>query len=459
MTHRSGRRAHSVPTRHEVAPSEHRTEDCAEDRLPGETRPVRRSSKWRLLLLLAALIGLSWVAYQRFEQSRAWSRVQDAIEVRDGHRALAEVESLENRFGRSGESCLLSARAFRHLGDRSGFARQIDLAKQYQADAKRIRIEELLFEAQRGTLPDVESQMGTLMQEAPYDFEEIAQALVYGLLGRQQVGKAMEFLLLWEHQSPGSPAIPVFRGMEAISRRDWKRAKELLEPAIREHADYVPIPRLLGIAYSGLNENESAAQAFDRYLSKVPEDQDAVLKYAMVLKKLGNSEEALAQLDRLVRSGNRSTDVRVQAAKIHLEQNASQKAIELLAETSRLWPEDVVVASTLSQAYQQLGDEPMAERLAAIADRGQQDIAKLDGMTMKLVTSPVKTAEECYALGHLLMHKQSRENGIYWLEAALAIDENFAPAHQDLVHYYTQTNQPQYAKVHQRYLDRSGAPP
>ena len=108
----------------------------------------------------------------------------------------------------------------------------------------------------------------------------------------------------------------------------------------------------------------------------------------------------------------------------------------------------------LSQAYQQLGDEEKATLYATFADQGQKELTSADEKLFALLSQPQRSAKACYELGHILLHKQSRLHGVYWLEAALKIDEGFIPAHQDMITFYTRTNQPQLAAVHQRYIDR-----
>jgi Tfp pilus assembly protein PilF len=176
-----------------------------------------------------------------------------------------------------------------------------------------------------------------------------------------------------------------------------------------------------------------------------------------VLRKLGKASEAL---DRIEQNLGSLTDpslkiqpaLRMQIAKLYLDVDRNQKVIEIIEGVAKQWPEDVEVASTLAQAYQRLGDEQRSASYATIADAGQKETVLADRMLFELLSNPNRTAQQCYQLGHLLLHKQSRENGIYWLEAALQIDERFEPAHRDLALYYDRTGQSQLAAVHKRYL-------
>lgn len=413
---------------------------------------ARKSPAWRLVLLLLVLIALGLFAYRQSTLRRYDARIERLLASHENHQALVALAYYESQMGRSAKTSLLAARAYRRLKDRVGFERELDQALAEGAPAQSIQKERLLQQAELGLLPDVALQMGKIMEASEGDFEEAAVALTLGLLARQEFDAAVEFLLVWESQTPDSPWIPTFRGMMALSRRDWQLAQRILEPAMQKHGAFVPLYLHLGTAYNGLNESQKAVDAYRRYLESVPEDGDAALKCASALIKVGRSDEAIAMLASWIDRGEASIEMRLLIAKERVEQGDGQEAIALLQRVAELWPEDVAVATTLSQAYQQLGDEPAAQRFAAIADAGTAATQSVDSMLFALLSKPDRTAQECYELGHVLMHKQSRENGVYWLEAALRIDERFEPAHRDLHWYYTQTNQPHLAAVHQRYL-------
>lgn len=411
-----------------------------------------KTPAWRLLVLLLVLIALGLVAYRQITARRFQTRIEHGLASHENHQVLIKLDRYESKMGRSAQTSLWAARAYRRLKDRLGFERELDQALTEGATDQSIQNERLLQQAELGLLPDLASQMGKLMENSEEDFEEAAMALTFGLLAKQEFGAAVEFLLVWESQAPDSAWIPTFRGMMALSRRDWQLAQQILEPAMRKHSEFVPLYLHLGTAYNGLNDSQKAVDAYLRYLESVPEDGDAALKCAAALKKEGRIDEAVALLTPWVDRGEASIEMRLLIAKERVEQQDGQGAIALLQRTAELWPEDVAVATTLSQAYQQLGDEPAALRFAEIADAGSAATQTVDSLLFGLLSNPNRTAQECYKLGHLLLHKQSRENGVYWLEAALRIDERFEPAHRDLLWYYTRTDQPHLAAVHQRYL-------
>jgi tetratricopeptide (TPR) repeat protein len=146
-------------------------------------------------------------------------------------------------------------------------------------------------------------------------------------------------------------------------------------------------------------------------------------------------------------------------ARLYQSREEWNKVIDTLSSVALLWPEDVRIANLLSQSHQALGNEQDAVRYSKVAQDGQQDVQSIDQRLSKILSGQDRTAEKHYELGHILMHKQSREEGLQWLGSALTIDATYLPAHEDLVLYFNRINQPELAARHQRYINlRRGTP-
>lgn len=375
-----------------------------------------------------------------------------ATEIGGNRQAIATVEQLQARFGDQAKLRLLMAQAYRQSGQKVPFLRQLEVGQSLGLSSEAIRGEKLLFDAQLGILPDAESLIGQWMQDNILAFDAAARSLVFGMLRRQDFEASDRFLAMWEQHFPDSPWIPTFRGMQHLARRDWKNALAELEPALKKHPDFVPLYLHAGTAYQGDQQFEKAAELFARYLQSEPENLDGWLKYSEVLRKLGRAEDSLAKLKPILASAKLPASLQLQVAKLYLDADAPQKAIDTLSKLARKWPEDVEIASTLSQAYLRLGEDPLSEQYAKVADEGQKQTVQADRMLFELLNNPNRTPQQCYELGHLLLHKQSRENGVYWLEAALKLDDQFVPAHRDMALYYERIEEPQLAAVHRRYI-------
>ena len=146
-------------------------------------------------------------------------------------------------------------------------------------------------------------------------------------------------------------------------------------------------------------------------------------------------------------------------ARVYLTREQWPQVVDALSSVAALWPEDVRTANLLSQAHQALGNEQEATRFSKVAQDGQPDIQSIDQRVNRVLSGADKTADKHYEIGHILLHKQSREEGLQWLSSALAIDPTFLPAHEDLVLYFNRTNQPELAARHQRYINRRRGTP
>ncbi|MFO0011690.1 MAG: tetratricopeptide repeat protein [Planctomycetota bacterium] len=417
------------------------------------------AGKTRLYVLIAIFIALFGVALPRWFYQTKISQVKQALGRQDNRLALQRVDQLERWFGANAESSLLAARAYRRLADLSAFQRKIDRAKGLKGDPAWVRHEENLKDASLGLVSGLPSKFDAMLKERPEDFEETADAILQGLLLQQDIDNALKVLVVWESQSPDSPGVPLYHGVLALRRRDWKMARDRLEPAFERHPNFVPYLLQLGITYSGLREDQLAADRLERYLAHMPSDTNASIKYADVLTRLGRGEDALKVLESLISAGNGSIDIRLQAGQLYLDQQKPDRTLELLAKSARAWPEDAALASAMSRAYALKGDDEKASLYADIASKNQKELEKADSMYFALMGKPTCTADECYELGHLLLHKQSRENGIYWLEAALRLDPSHQGAHRDMAHFYRQSDQPRLAQVHRSYLKPETEPP
>ncbi|MEK0425983.1 MAG: hypothetical protein RJB11_2074 [Planctomycetota bacterium] len=429
----------------------------------GSTNGKSSWQRLRLAVLLAVLGSVAVYAWRTRQWSNGLEVAQRLLHNEENRQAIAALDGLRGRFGDSAQIRLLLAIAYRQLGNKDAFKRQLELGESMGLSAETVQAEELLFDAQLGILDAPEARIANYMEANPQAFDTAARSLVFGLLRNQDTQAVDRFLPLWQTQSPDAPWIPTFRAMMQLTRRDWKNALLEIEPALKKHPGFVPLYLQAGIAYRGDQQLELAESMLDRYLESQPDNAEALLMYSEVLRKLGKATEALDRIEKGIKSlSDPSRQIQpsltLQIAKLYLDAEQNQKVIDTLDRLSKLWPEDVEIASTLSQAYQRLGDESRSVAYAAIADTGQKQTVLADRMLFELLSNPNRTAQQCYDLGHLLLHKQSRENGLYWLEAALKLDENFTPAHEDLVLYYERIGQRQLAAVHQRYIGPTAKP-
>ena len=299
----------------------------------------------------------------------------------------------------------------------------------------------------------MDTAIATAMSTAEPELGEIGPAVLYGRLGKLEFDKADAFLKFWSEADPKTPWIDFFRGMLALSGRDAEKATELLEGCARSYPEFVPVYRQLASAYLLSRDSERAVLALERFIKSNPQDLDAIGTLGTALFNLDRIDEVVELFEPWVASGKATIDMRMTLARIYSGKNDPKKVVDILSSVASLWPEDVRIANLLSQAHQALGNAAESDRFAKLAEAGQADVQSIDGRLARLMSGTDREAQQHYELGHILLHKQSREDGIYWLNLALGIDETYLPAHEDMVLYYTRINKPEYAARHQRYIN------
>jgi tetratricopeptide (TPR) repeat protein len=407
----------------------------------------------RMAFLLAILIPLAVFGYFRNQYTSSMSRIQKSLNMWDDRAALQELKRLEKRSGLTAETAFLRARAYRHLGDDIAFAQFVELARQLGYPDAKVQTEKLLRDTQLGIVDDIDSAMANVMAMPDPELNEIGPAVTYGLLGKLQFTTVDAFLKFWLEQDPETPWVPLFRGMLSLSNRDGESAVQVLEQCAKKNPDFLPVYRQLASAYSLSRDSERAVFSLQRYLKSAPEDLDAIGVLAGSLSTLERGAEVVALVEPLVESGKATIELKSVLARVYISQNQPQKVVELLGNVAALWPEDVRIANLLAQAHQALGNNADAERFAQVAEAGQADVQSIDNRLARLLASADTAAEKHYELGHIFLHKQSRDDGVHWLNSALAVDPNYLPAHEDLVIYFTRSNQSQLAARHQRFIN------
>ena len=417
---------------------------------------AQSSSRWssiRLAILVAILIPLAIFGYFRNRYTTSMQRIHKSLSMWDNPSALQEIRKLERNSGLSAQSAFLRARAYRHMGDDVAFSQFAGIAKQLGYPEETIATERLLREIQVGSVSNMDTAVAQVMATADPDLAEIGPAVVYGRLGKLEFDKAEAFLKFWTDNDPNTPWVDFFRGMLALSGRDAEKATELLERSARTYPEFVPVYRQLASAYLQAGDSERAVLALERFLKSNPEDLEAIGVLGTALVNLDRVDRVTELFEPLIESGKATIDMRLILARILIAKQEHSKVVDVLSSVASLWPEDVRIANLLSQAHQALGNTAESDRFAKVAEAGQADVQSIDGRLARLLSGTDRQAQQHYELGHILLHKQSREDGLYWLNLALSIDETYLPAHEDLVIYFNRISKPDLAARHQRYIN------
>ncbi|MFM7975566.1 MAG: hypothetical protein ACKO8U_10870, partial [Pirellula sp.] len=116
---------------------------------------TKTSSGWqrlRLAVLLVLLGSVGLFAWRFRQSSHEIARVEKLLLHEENRQAIQTLESLKGRFGDQKHIRLLLARAYRQLGNKDAFERQLELGESLGLSVETVQAENLLFLAQLGML-------------------------------------------------------------------------------------------------------------------------------------------------------------------------------------------------------------------------------------------------------------------------------------------------------------------
>ena len=262
----------------------------------------------------------------------------------------------------------------------------------------------------------------------------------------------------------------VEQGIEAIKAQDFAKAKELLSAAHKDAPKDPQAAFYLGVALEGLSDGTGATAAYkdalaldpklteasvnlaalsldakdaagalsvaDAGLKSAPKQPDLLLNRALALEALGKKDESLKAYGAAVAAAPDNIELRIAYAELLTAAKDDAAALEQLRAVSTT--EDPKLLEKLSQKF---------GRLHAFADC----IAVLD--------KAIKTADSAnlHVRRAVCRHDQKDDAGaLSDYEAALKLDEKFAPAHYYLAKHVCPTDKKKAALHFKRAAELAG---
>jgi tetratricopeptide (TPR) repeat protein len=399
---------------------------------------------WIVLLLAIPFIGfgVSRIVYQR--QLDSARRLVAQWQDRSAHDALLR---LEDRYGMTGETSLLKARAQRHLRnfERSGLL--IGFARQLGGNPTEVDREAMLLSAQMGELSEVSKEFPRLIQEAGSDLGEVLHAFSIGSLIRMQFRDALGMVGIWTKELPQDGMPYVVLGMLAQYRQQWTQASEAFAEALKRQPHLAAAQFGMAETKRHLNQWEEAVIYYRQYLQQQPSSIEARKGMAESLLGTQKPQEAISLLEGLVAEGKRDFEAQLLLGRSLLDEGRATEAIERMAPLRELWPDDVDMNYALARAYAQDGQDSMAEPLFAKTEEGNKFLKDIDLRLIDAEKQP-NNAQLLYQVGHDLLHYSSRDEGRVWLQAALQANPSMVEAHQDLYLLFSRSGDTGQAAVH-----------
>jgi tetratricopeptide (TPR) repeat protein len=184
---------------------------------------------------------------------------------------------------------------------------------------------------------------------------------------------------------------------DALIQRGWVRlrlgrasqALTDLERGVRLRPDETDALVLLAEAYSQIDALPAARTVLERYLGRVPDDVDAHLFGGQTALRLNLPQPADEDFTRVLEADPTRDNVRFQRALVRLRLGRFQDALVDLDELIRLFPLDSSLYEMRGQAHESLGHHAQARAdLKRASESSQGDAQQLNNVAWQLATGP-----------------------------------------------------------------------
>jgi Tfp pilus assembly protein PilF len=411
------------------------------------------SGRWvRLSALVVLLAGLGLAGWFLSAQARAWSHLsagRAALERGESNQAREHLDICLRAWPRSGEVHFLAARAARRCGELEEASEHLDRAAEYGWDGVAIDLERALWRVQARELPAVEDYLVRCLDLHHPDSLLILEILTPAYLRNFQLDQARACVERWLELAPESAAAWHARGVLAELKQGRTITVESFAEAVRLDPGRRDSRLALARALLNCNRPADARPHLEEVLRQDPDNAEARVKLAACLKGLGKADEARRLLDDVLQQRPEDAEALHQRGKIELETGDSKKAAVYLRRAVERAPFDRELLYTWQRCLQrpEVGAAKEAEDWKKRLDAVEADMRLLANLTAKILGEPRNPDLRCGA-GEVLLRNGQEEDGLRWMNSALAIQPDHAATHRALAGYYEKKGNAPLAERH-----------
>lgn len=396
---------------------------------------VRDPRVWAMGILLALLaIAVAIVG----PQVQAWYHLRAGRwELQHWHNAQAirHLKTCLRIWPEDPDVLLLAARATRRGRGYAEAERLLEKYQQVRGLDEACSLEQLLLSAERNIEPVVEICWRYVEQGHP-DSPLILEALVRGYLRQYRLGEARSCLDRWKRDEPNNAQIFCLEGLLYLDYAHTRSAAiESFQHAVDLDADNEEARQGLAVALIAARRYSDAIPHLERLLQSQPNSPSIRIGLAECFDGLGQDAEAIKEVDAVLAEQPEFAPALSLRGRLALKSGESAQAEHWLREAVRLNPVEHRARYSLILCLNQNGKEEEARNLQQRFEQLEEDLARFnDIVTKEIVQRPRDPALHC-TLGQLLIRGGQREEGLRWLQSALRLDPNYAPARQAVQEY------------------------
>jgi tetratricopeptide (TPR) repeat protein len=434
------------------SPADPRLESPAQVPAPGSRTPslsalfsafsflIRRPGRAAAIALLVLLIGFgAWMIGLQIWGYTQFHAAAVAVEHYHNREAREHLQAYMSVWPHDPAALLLAARTARRAG---GFEEAQDFLDQYEKvrgkDDDALILERVLQQAQHGRVDRVHEFCEIRVRQNHPDSPLILEAVSAGLMRIYRLQEAEERIQTWLKLRPDDCQALLFEGIiyDLQSRIPEATANYLRVVNLDPDNEEARL-RLTGLLVQNLKGAEALPHL--EYLRKrTPDDPRVAVRIAQCRRLLAQPEEAKKILDDVLARYPHFPEALAVRGKLAMEDGNLAEAETLLREAAARDPSTAETHYHLSQCLTRQGKEAESKEVDAQLKRQEQDLKDIDELINgKMEQSRFDPALH-YKAGMIAMRAGSEQEGVRWLESALELDPNYAPAHEALATYYQQ---------------------
>lgn len=415
-------------------------------------KPSHSTSRSRRLIRVVVLIGLLGVAgWQLFVHVSAWvhlNRGKAALLRDDPADARRHLEQCLQTWPRSGEAHFFAGEAARRCGDLEAAVDHLKVAADRGWAADAIALERALVRAQEGQLVDVESGLlRDLAQHHPKSAQILA-VLVPAYYTQFRIVEAGEWSARWVELEPDSIKAWELRAelMERLRRRD--ETIDALRQIIRLNPDHANARLTLARLLVGTHQAvEEAAGHLAWLMEHDPNNPLVLVQLAICRDAQGQTDEAIALLDKVIAKYPPDARAFHHRGRIELNLGRADAALPLLQRAADLDRSEPAILYSLLLCLQRVGTPEQIRETEARLRQCETDLKRVTELSVAVSRSPYNP-DLRREMGELFLRNGREDEGLRWLQSALALQPKHQPTHRVLADYYEKVKRPDLAARH-----------
>jgi tetratricopeptide (TPR) repeat protein len=396
-----------------------------------------RSRRWLIVALVVLGLTAAALVVAR-PYLRAWYHFRAArAELQRYHnpQAIRHLRFCRDIWPNDPDVMLMAARAARRARVYADTERLLWMYRESRGRNEAFVFEHLLLAAEL-RVDQVADQCWGYVEDGRYDAALLLEALTRGYLRQYRLGQARLCLNRWRELQPNNPQAFYLEGLflldynhaQSAAVDSYRRALEL-DPDHEEARLGLAVALLTGKGFA------EAAEHFRHLLQCQPDNPRVQVGLAECLDGLGETAEAVRLVDDVLSRQPEFASALSLRGKLALRNGQLAESQRWLRQALRHNPMDHRAHYNLILCLEKSGQEEEAQRQRQRLQQMEQDVARFNEIvTKEIAQKPADPVLHC-TLGQMLLRRGQREEGIRWLQSALRLDPNCAPARQALADY------------------------